>query len=507
MNATLDAPWTSKSTDTIDQRELALPPTWMTRARPAAERSELGQDIHESGRTRGVADAVVALLDGAGSKCIVSSFLLSDTAIEDAMLRAAGRGVRVYVLLASEARLGNEQGDGEFDKLVLKTHIDMLTRLGGHVLMRSASHFHAKVVVTDPDSRPAGILLTANLTTDALQRNDELAVRLHESEVRELTALLKWAMWESAEHELLDPRDRFKAVQPLGSVPHPEAMTGVVATTAQANSLRAEALRLVNAATTRIVVSSFGWDHDHEVVQRLCQRARDGLALTVLARLRPASMPALLALAEAGATVLAFKWLHAKAIWTDQGEALVMSANVQFDGLDRGFELGVRLAGERAHELRQRLETWSEAAPWHLLPRPRLGALVGAAKLWRDGQLVDIDIAPSKAIDLGAVTAASADVLQAPMPRLPMSGTLAHTAHELHCSWSVMAPTLAPKARQVHRPASADQPAAPYAPPLYREPDGRMVVAVTSPSELPQARSVMAETGASAIVLAQGSQR
>ena len=58
-------------------------------------------------------------------------------------------------------------------------HQDMLNRLGGFALFRSAPHFHAKFVLSDPGKRDgAGLLLTANLTKEALERNQELAVEL-----------------------------------------------------------------------------------------------------------------------------------------------------------------------------------------------------------------------------------------------------------------------------------------------------------------------------------------
>ena len=124
-----------------------------------------------------MATAIVTLLADAQEKVVLSSFLLADKGVEDAIFEAAKRGVRVYILIASEARLGREDGEGEFDKRVLAQHKAMLERLGGYALFRSASHFHAKVVIADPDTRPAGILLTANLTREALERNEELAVR------------------------------------------------------------------------------------------------------------------------------------------------------------------------------------------------------------------------------------------------------------------------------------------------------------------------------------------
>lgn len=493
--------WQQSFTDVIDQRHVELPPAWASTQATASASNERGRAVFESGRKRELASTIVSLLSRASEKVVMSSFLLADKAVEDAILGAALRGVRVYVLLASEARLGREEGEGEFDKRVVEQHKTMLTRLGGHALFRSAQHFHAKVVVIDPDTQPAGMLLTANLTTEALERNEELAVTLTAAEVTEVTGYLKWAMWESAEHELIDPKDRFKSTRPLGKVVHPEAGSAMVATTAATNTIREEALRLIDGAPSRIVVSSFGWDEDHVVVRRLCARAREGLEVTVLARVRPSSMPALLALAQAGADVLGFKWLHAKAIWVDSGCALLMSANLQRDGLDQGFELGVRLADGRAQEVFERLMGWSGVAAWRLESKPRLGALSGRVMLWQRGKLVDAEINASLDINLGEVTAASAAVLEAPRPALPANGEPPRLAHEIHCTWQVVAPTLAAKAKERLRPAAAkDQQPTSYVPPVFREQSGRIVVAVRSPQELKQARTVMAEIKADTIV-------
>ena len=71
-------------------------------------------------------------------------------------------------------------------------------------------------------------------------------------------------------------------------------------------AVRDAALDLIRGARKRLVVASFGWQLDHPVVQALLARVRAGLSLTVLARVRPSAMPALLALREAGATVLGF---------------------------------------------------------------------------------------------------------------------------------------------------------------------------------------------------------
>ncbi len=498
--------WTQRLAEVVDQRHLTLPPAWLPTGASAAPRSERGRDVHESGRERVVANHVSSLLRQATEMAVVSSFLLADRLTEDEILATARRGVRVYVLLASEARLGCEDTDGEFEVRVIEQHLAMLDRLGGHVLFRSASHFHAKVVLVDPHTSPAGMMLTANLTSEALERNEELAVMLAPDEVREAAEFVRWAMWEAAEHELVDPKDRFRAVRPLGEVPHPAPASSLVATTSTTQALRDEALRLIDSASSRILACNFGWAEDHEVVQRLCRQARAGIDTTVLVRVRPSSMPALLALTEAGAKVLGFRWLHAKAIWVDTRQALVMSANFQADGLDQGFELGVRLAGGRASEVFDRLTRWSRGAEWRLSAAPTLGEVNGQVKLWQRGRLVDAAVQPRADLDLGVVTAPSAHELLAPRPALP-ARTLPLLAQELCCTWTASAPRLAPKSKEVQRPREGEGSPISYVPPVFREPGGRLVVAVRAPDDLEAARALMLEVNAEAIVVGDGAVR
>ena len=498
-----NSPWKKPFSAVVDQRQEKMPSAWLAAGPLVSERCERGHEVFGSGPQRVAADAVVALVRLAVHKVVVSSFLLADRDIEDALLAAGKQGVRVYVLLASEARLGKAERDGEFDKRVLEEHKKMLSRLAGYVLFRSAQHFHAKVVLVDPETRPAGVLLTANLTKEALERNEELTVVLTSEEVVEATETVKWAMWESAEHEFMDPADRFKSVKPLGKVAHPGLSSAVVATTPKSASIRDEALRLIKGAQSRIVVSSFGWGAGHEVVRALAERARAGIDVTVLARVRPVSMPALLDLASAGAKVVGFTWLHAKAVWTDSGHAMVMSANLEAIGLDGGFELGVRLSGSRADEVGFFLTRWAEQrAEWRLVVAPVLGDASGKVKLWHGCKLEESEIQPRVDVELDIVAAKSAEDLTADMPVVPSSGPFPRLAHELRCRWVVVAPVLAANAKEVKRPVEKGEKAVSYTPPVFREPGGRLVVAVRDPDELDSAREIMHLANAEAIVLA-----
>ena len=106
--------WTKKFTSIVDQRHYRLPPTWVSRKREYADQGELGSAVHISGEGGKLTERVTALLASARQQAVVSSFLMADREVEAAILETAKRGVRVYVMLASEARLDGEPGDGEF---------------------------------------------------------------------------------------------------------------------------------------------------------------------------------------------------------------------------------------------------------------------------------------------------------------------------------------------------------------------------------------------------------
>ncbi|MEB0190824.1 MULTISPECIES: phosphatidylserine/phosphatidylglycerophosphate/cardiolipin synthase family protein [unclassified Pseudomonas] len=500
MNTKMTNPWVRTHTEVLDQRALPMPAAWQGGRAQRPPTPEIGHSIHVSGNQGALRAELIALLNQAVDMAVICSFLIADPGFEAALKATAERGVRVYVMVASEARLGREPSQGEFDQKTHAHHKAMLKTLGKSVLFRTAAHFHAKVVLIDPYTRPAGVLLTANLTEGALTRNEELAVRLSPTQVEGIAGYLRWAMWQTAEHELLNGKD-FKAAKPIKDVQHPAPQAGIRATTAEHTGIAQHLLQALSNASSHIIVSSFGWDPQHPMVERLCQRAREGLKVTVLARVRPSAMPALLALAESGAQVHGFKWLHAKALWTDAGDAMVMSANLEPHGLDDSFELGALLDVRQAEELKQRLQYWQAVAPWQLLPAPVLGDLSGEVQLWRNGRLDPVQILAAAEINLGEVVAESAHHLEAPRPDVSQPSQSHDPAHQLTCSWTVTAPYSNPKASPHMRPAQGKEKPRPYAPKVLREPGGRLTVAISQPGELAPAVQLLGEIGAAAVVI------
>ena len=495
----------------IDHRNESLGAGWLPARTPGPAPEQWIQGICPSGRSRVAAGVIVQAIRSARSLVMLSSFLLADEEIEKALLEVASgnRGVRVYVLNAAEARLEKEpREDSEFERKTYEAHKALLNRLAGHVLFRTARSFHAKVVLVDPPAGE-GYLLTANLTSEALERNEEVAVRLGAQDCAQVREWLAYAFWEGAEHEMATP-GALEAVRAPGWARRPDSRGNVLATAPGHTGLREELLSLVDGARSQLVVTSFGWSKEHPVVQRIIQRARQGLRVTVLARIRPSAMPALLALREAGAKVLGFQWLHAKVVWSDAGVALVTSANLEPHGMDDGFELGVRLTGARATAVASLLADWAAGAKATLETGLSVGAVLGPVELWRVGKFFEkVVVEATREADLGQVIAESATRLEAPAPTpsLPEPGRYFHRTLQ---RWTIEAPVLDPKAREMLREIEIDEDEGQagkkrkrrvsHEPPLFREASGRIVVAIGKAEQLDAALAYGRVHGATAVV-------
>lgn len=445
-----------------------------------------------------VVERLVAAIDAARAVVVAGAFLFSASAIERALLAASQRGVRVYLLVASEHRLLAEpKADSEFDQRMFAEHKLMLDRLAGWVYVRTAEDWHAKAVLIDDGEAGVGFLLTANLTTEALTRNEELMVVLNAEERAQLRDIARWALWGAAQHEVLVP-GKLEPVAALPGLAVPNPRGTLVATLRERGSLHEAMLDVIASARREIIVTSFGWDAAHPVVTALCEQARTGCRVTVLARERAASVPALLALRRAGAQVLLFRWLHAKAIWTDGGRGVVASANLEPQGLDRGIEIGVVLGGARAQELHDVLCAWAARATREIRTDATLGEVTGKASLWLGERLVEVDIAATASVPRARVVARSADDLSAPTLPVPDLSRLPEPrAHQHVVSQVVAAPVLDKTAQRLNA-SEAGWPAA------FRERGGRVVIAVVTVDQLDAARDMASAHGGAPIVVARG---
>ncbi|MFO0963748.1 MAG: phospholipase D-like domain-containing protein [Phycisphaerales bacterium] len=440
----------------LDLRSVPLPPLWCVAGGQEHQRRERPTPalLWQTGKTRVAAARALGIIGRAREVVVVCSFLLSDSMVIEALEAAARRGVRVYVMLAAETRLLSEPPDndvsdkGVWQRQVIADFRSLLRRLGGLTMIRASDQFHAKVVIADPSTHPVGLLFTANLTEDALSRNQELAVELSASQVRATWELLRWAFWEAATHEVLDgAQDGLGSIRALGELELLAPDDRMLCTAERLQVIRDAMLGSIQAEKVELIVASFGWSAEHEVVQALADRAKAGVRVTVFSRPRAASMPALVLLAESGARVLGFKHLHAKALWTASGDAIVTSANLEPHGLDSGFELGILLAEPERAALRRVFGEWQEAAESELHVGKELGSLRGKVLLWSGGKLEEQEIVEHASVNLPRRELPSAELLlteEAGSPRseLPL-------AHRIEVTEQLVAPTSPAGARDI----------------------------------------------------------
>lgn len=487
--------WRVTRVDVLDFRNVAMPPAVIERTRTTPTMPRDGRVMAVDGERRALA-RIVSTIASARTTIVAGAFLFSSPELEAALMDAARRGVRVYLLVASENRLLKEpKADSEFDQDRFEEHKQLLDRLAGWVFIRTAADWHAKIVLVDDGPEGSGFLLTANLTAEALSRNEELVVELGRREQEQAREVARWVLWSAAQHEVVEP-GKLRAVSPVAGVAKPAVEGPLVATLQDGGSLRRAILDVIASSQQELIVASYGWDSSHPAVAALCSRARAGCKVTVLARARPASMPALLELAQAGARVLIFRWLHAKAVWSDAGRAVVTTANLEPQGLDRGIELGVVLDDERATELHGVLQGWAARAAHELRVGASLGEALGKASLWRSGKFEEVEIRKTVAVNPEEIIAASADRLEPPpLGPVDVSALPRPLAHEHVLTRTVMAPILDPRSKPTDGDGTWTRPQ------LFRDPKGRVVVAIDAPEQLDAARALAAAHGDAPIVV------
>lgn len=434
-------------TQTVSQKEQIIPVAWLKQT-PNEHHFTSNGDVmisHSDGR---LSQFLVHLINQAQENVLICSFLLAHQAIEDAIFQAAERGVRVYLMLASENRL-EKSSDDEFSQKCEQQHIAMLKRLAGKVFIRSAPHYHAKAVLVDAlnaKHHAKGVLLTANITFEALARNEELAVVLPLQAIEELVSFFRWGFFADAEHQMLD-NHKFESVHKK-AIEYPKNHQIMCFTSKQENSILEKALHFIQQAKQEIMVSSFGFDENHLLIEKLCEKAKQGISVKILTRIRPTNMNALIKLAQAGAKIYGFQWLHAKALYIDNKQAMVMSANLQKHGLDEGFEIGIQLHHQAILELKACLDYFISQANYELRLDLPLGHYLGEMKYWENQQFTDLTIQAKKIENLPDEIADCASDLSKNIT-LPKSDWRKNPVQTMVYRYQVVAPTLPNNAKEV----------------------------------------------------------
>ena len=440
-------------TKAISHKEDLLPTLWLSREASNGSRldaSNIKEGVFEGmpGKSA-LKSAVLDLLGEAKEVALLSSFLFADPKLESGIMDAAKKGVRVYLLTASENRLKSERGqDSEQEMDKFEEHSALLRRLEGKILVRTGEDLHAKFIVTDPmSSLPRAILSTANFTTKALGGNPEIGISLSGDQARDLARLFIYGFWHQAQHELM-PAGRLLDV-PASSVTHSYPLS-LPYTASGSATLQKTLARVFKEMEGEAWLSCYGFDKTHPIMRDMLGALQRGVKMHVMSRPRAGGesavkhTDALIDLVKAGAEVRAHPGLHAKALIWNHGKdthGLVMTANLTSLGLDQGFEVGAAVNGERAIALKELLHSWWSWMPYELRVGARVGDVKGKIMIWRPPVLQDaMVIKQAPEMDLGLLEARSqeeASTMQPPQFPSPKSNGQMIYYEEIPYRWEV----------------------------------------------------------------------
>ena len=121
--------WRVTRVEVLDFRNVELPPAVIERTRTTATMPRDGRVMAVDGERRALA-RILATIAAARTTIVAGAFLFSSPELESALMDAARRGVRVYLLVASENRLLKEpKADSEFDQDRFEEHKQLLEGL------------------------------------------------------------------------------------------------------------------------------------------------------------------------------------------------------------------------------------------------------------------------------------------------------------------------------------------------------------------------------------------
>lgn len=453
---------------TESRADQPMPPAWVSLVATAhVERGpENGaQGVWFAESTGALRARLIELVNSASEVACISSFIIADQTLQSAVLSAAARGVRIYVLTAAEQKLlpkGPIRED-EFSEKVLAEHVQLLDDLALRTLVRSGEDLHAKYVLVDPNAPGSrGIIFTCNLATEGLTRNPELAIEVVGEDARDLFRMFLFGFWKQSKRELLE-LGKMTANRPF----QPDNITGprqLPCTFAGSTRLRSEIGRLVGGARKELWIASWKFLLGHESVKAIEDAAGRGVAVRLLTSIRPSAehMGALVSLVKAGVEVRGLRYLHAKAVISDLSggpEGLMMSANFEAHGLDDGYEVGIQPSGARLASVKSILEWWWATATHSLVADRTLGQMPPTtASLYRNGTFEEVEIAEEHQIDLGTVVARSEDEVATARPaKFPAPETKGRRVYykAIHYRWTILPPPVATRRETTDGPAKS----------------------------------------------------
>lgn len=341
----------------------------------SSEPSRLG--VIESGPSKILMNKIITLIESATDFICLQSFLIQDTPVIDALLKAVReRKIKVYVLSSSDARL-KDVIEEEGDDFIRSNYIKMLeTKFKNHFIFRSADNFHAKFILIDPKTSPKGFLCTSNFTLKAFTRNPELAVALSKEQCEELFKVFVYHFWEYTTDEYIGETS-FEKVKPINKFNLSEQKDILLTSpNTSLNTLNKRLIVAVQRAEKEIQLSTFHLDQNHELLKQIILKAESGIKVTLFCRASESQyINQLKLLSDKGINIYLHPLMHAKSLLVDEVEGYLFTANLMAKGLDDGFEVGVKLGPDQIKDLKYIYLNWARTFKSRLIKEAKINSI------------------------------------------------------------------------------------------------------------------------------------
>ncbi|WP_198586834.1 phospholipase D-like domain-containing protein [Glycomyces xiaoerkulensis] len=302
------------------------------------------------------------MIDDATDAVCLSSFLVGDDQLHDALLRAARRlngGVRVIANI--QAKLENPDLGTVAHPLTVpseemreRQRFEALSGLG--VMIRGYPGCHAKFAVVDDR---AALVHSANFMARAFDITGENGVAIFDPDEVKRALYFFDRLWSGARWEMdttgertVAPRTPESPGQPLRPPTTRQQNRGLIWTFHDEHLIHSTIIDLIASADDEILLSTFNISDMTRRPELLHHHLRDavsrGVTVELLLRARsgPEAGEEASALMDLGVELYPCTLNHTKGVIADRTRGALFSAN--FDGrfgLDRDVELGVRLDG------------------------------------------------------------------------------------------------------------------------------------------------------------------
>ena len=351
------------------------------------------------------------------STLLLSSFLIADIGLEEALLDARDRGVRIYLLTASETILNKSASDGHAHTAEQKKHhISMLNSFTGNILCRTSEHLHAKFLLIDPvierkfNPNYTAFISTANFTTKALTENPEIIVEVsnrlgyNTDILGEFYKFFLHGFWNQAKEELLEKGswDSVKKAPFEEDIPVPHILQTLnCSDEIWKNSLEEKIMTLLEdlKSADQGFVSVYSLEALHRTSKALLEAAKKNDQITLFTRYRAKNYDFFKLVHNTKLSCYFHKSLHAKFIvYRKNGKyrGVVFTANFSKRGLDEGYEIGIDLPYQQAKFLFNVAKIWNTKMEQKYIPvikNSNLSKYIGRKlRINQNGQLTEVTI-------------------------------------------------------------------------------------------------------------------